>query len=92
MSSAQGLPPLLLLLLLLLLPCLCRYGPQLRDIDPAAFEQMRLVLGYYDLPENRSKPRPPLPTHVTINNMQVGPLSSLLVLPVQMLLPLHNGV
>eukprot|EP00775_Hariotina_reticulata_P005613 gene5613-5851_t len=31
---------------------------------------MRLVLGYYDLPQNHSKPRPPAPTHVTINNMQ----------------------
>jgi len=36
-------PPMLLLL--------TRYGPALRDVDPAAFEQMRLVVGYYDLPE-----------------------------------------
>jgi hypothetical protein len=29
----------------------CRYGPMLRDKDPDAFEQMRLVVGYYDLPQ-----------------------------------------
>eukprot|EP00878_Enallax_costatus_P010862 GHUV01011342.1.p1 GENE.GHUV01011342.1~~GHUV01011342.1.p1 ORF type:complete len:125 (+),score=42.96 GHUV01011342.1:2739-3113(+) len=39
-------------------------------MDPAAFEQMRLIVGYYDLPENRNKPRPTPPTHVTINNLQ----------------------
>lgn len=31
---------------------------------------MRLIVGYYDLPENRNKPKPPPPTHVTINNVQ----------------------
>lgn len=31
---------------------------------------MRLVVGYYDLPQNASKPRPPPPTHVTVNNLQ----------------------
>jgi hypothetical protein len=29
----------------------CRYGPSLRERDPDAFEQMRLVVGYYDLPQ-----------------------------------------
>jgi hypothetical protein len=28
-----------------------RYGPELRDWSPEAFEQMRLVVGYYDLPQ-----------------------------------------
>jgi hypothetical protein len=31
---------------------------------------MRLVLGYYDLPKNAHKPRPPSPSHVVINNIQ----------------------
>lgn len=31
----------------------CRYGPVLRERDPQAFEQMRLVVGYYDLPQVR---------------------------------------
>jgi hypothetical protein len=31
---------------------------------------MRLLLGYYDLPANAAKPRPPPPSHVTINNLQ----------------------
>lgn len=29
----------------------CRYGTELRERDPQAFEQMRLVVGYYDLPQ-----------------------------------------
>jgi hypothetical protein len=53
-----------------LLMLACRYGPELRDRDPAAFERMRLVLGYYDLPKNAHKARPPPPSHVTINNIQ----------------------
>eukprot|EP00879_Flechtneria_rotunda_P023901 GHRR01025312.1.p1 GENE.GHRR01025312.1~~GHRR01025312.1.p1 ORF type:complete len:218 (+),score=64.30 GHRR01025312.1:192-845(+) len=52
------------------LPRVRKYGAELQDKDPAAFDRMRLVLGYYDLPQNRHKPRPLPPSHVTINNLQ----------------------
>lgn len=51
-------------------PATLRYGPELRERDPAAFERMRLLLGYYDLPANAGQPRPPPPSHAVINNLQ----------------------
>lgn len=48
-----------------------RYGVHLRKRDPQAFERMRLLLGFYDQPENAHLPRPAPPESVTINNLQV---------------------
>ena len=61
----------MLLLLLLLLLFALRHGTRLFQLDPAGFERMRLVVGYYDLPQNRHRRRPDPPSHVTVNNMQV---------------------
>jgi hypothetical protein len=47
-----------------------RYGVLLRERDPARFERMRLVLGYYDQPENSHLPRPPPVGRVAVNNLQ----------------------
>ena len=33
-----------------------RHGVVLKELDPARFERMRLILGYCDLPETRDKP------------------------------------
>jgi hypothetical protein len=47
-----------------------RYGVVLRERDPALFERMRLVLGYYDQPENTHLPRPAAPSTAHVNNLQ----------------------
>ena len=47
-----------------------RHGVRLRARDAARFERMRLVLGYYDLPENAGLPKPPPPSTATISNLQ----------------------
>jgi hypothetical protein len=47
-----------------------RYGVLLRQHDPERFERMRLVLGYYDLPENAHLRRPPPLRTAMVNNLQ----------------------
>lgn len=47
-----------------------RYGMLLRERDEARFERMRLILGFYDQPENVHLPRPPPVKSVMINNLQ----------------------
>eukprot|EP00877_Chromochloris_zofingiensis_P004612 jgi/Chrzof1/14151/Cz08g27020.t1 len=47
-----------------------RLGVKLKEQDPERFEQMRLLLGFYDMPENSHLPKPPPPKSVTISNLQ----------------------
>ncbi len=47
-----------------------RYGVLLRERDRARFERMRLVLGFYDQPENAGLKRPPPVEAVSVNNLQ----------------------
>ncbi|GBF94519.1 hypothetical protein Rsub_07053 [Raphidocelis subcapitata] len=47
-----------------------RYGVLLRERDPELFERMRLVLGYYEQPENAHLPRPAAPRTAHVNNLQ----------------------
>lgn len=48
-----------------------RYATKLKEIDPDKFERMRILLGYYDLPENQHRrgSLPPIKS-VTISNLQ----------------------
>lgn len=50
-------------------PDVAKHGAKLRQDNPEAFERMRVLLGYYDLPQNRFKKHGKI-DKVYISNLQ----------------------